>query len=425
MVGNNSCGTHALYAGKTVDNIERLTVATYDGDVLDLGPVGDDDYARIVAEGGAPARIYGALRELARRYGDLVRQRYPDIPRRVSGYNLDQLLPENGFHVAHAIVGTESTCVLVTEITIKLVDSPRYRRLAVFGFDDVYQAADQVPHLLRHPLLGLEGFDGTLVRQMRAARLNVEHLALLPPGDGWLVAEVGHDDPAVADELLKRLLDDPPPGATAIGYGGVHEQRGVWAIRESGLGATAQPPGMPHNHEGWEDAAVAPTRLGEYLRGIRDLWAEYGYSGAWYGHFGQGCVHTRNNFDLRTAEGLRRYRSYVERAADLVVSLGGSLSGEHGDGQARGELLERMYGPELMTAMRMFKTIWDPRGRMNPGKVVDPYPLDTHLRHGPQYTITRLADGVGAPAGHSARRPVGGRSARLRASRNHEPAPRA
>ncbi|MGW3606782.1 FAD-binding and (Fe-S)-binding domain-containing protein [Micromonospora sp. NPDC005161] len=390
MVGNNSCGTHALHAGKTVDNTERLVVHTYRGARLDVGPVTDDEYARMVAAGGDAASIHGGLREIARRYGDLVRERYPDIPRRVSGFNLDELLPERGFHVARSLVGTESTCVLVSEITARLIHSPRYRRLVVIGYSDVYAAADAVPGLLGHPLLGLEGFDSTLVRQMRLARLHVGNLDLLPEGQGWLLAEVGADDEAEADALARNLAGDLDPGLDHRIYSEAATQRRIWAIRESGLGATALPVGARPNFEGWEDAAVPPARLGEYLRGIAALWREFGYSGAWYGHFGQGCVHTRNDFDFGTNEGLARYRAYVERAADLCVSLGGSLSGEHGDGQARGELLQRMFGRELVDAFAQFKAVWDPDGKMNPGKVVDPFPLDTNLKHGPDHRVSAL-----------------------------------
>ncbi|MGN6689022.1 MAG: FAD-binding and (Fe-S)-binding domain-containing protein [Actinomycetales bacterium] len=391
MIGNNSCGTHALFAGKTVDNVAALRVATYGGEVLDVGAYSDEAYARAVGDGGEKARILGGLRELSRRYAELVRERFPDIPRRVSGYNLDDLLPEKGFHVARALVGSESTCVVVTEATLHLSHSPRHRRVVVLGYPDIFLAADAVPSLLESaPLLGLEGFDITLVRQMRKANLNTEHLELLPEGEGWLLAELGDDDPAEADRLTDAFVANLPDGVAWRRYDGAGEQRRVWAIRESGLGATARPPGDHPNHEGWEDAAVEPRNLGAYLREITALWGEYGYSGAWYGHFGQGCVHTRNPFDLHTLEGLAAYRSYVERAADICVSYGGSLSGEHGDGQARGELLERMYGPELIEAFRQFKAIWDPRDRMNPGKLVDPYPLDTNLKHGPLLRQTVL-----------------------------------
>ncbi len=391
MIGNNSCGTHALYAGKTVDNVESLQVVLPGGESFEVGSYDDAGYARAVAAGGRRAEVLGGLREIGRRNAAAVRERYPAIARRVSGYNLDQLLPGGDLHVARALVGTESTCAVVTEATVTLTRSPRHRRLVVLGYPDVFQAADAVPSLLgTTPLLGLEGFDSVLVTQMRAHGLNLDHLPLLPPGGAWLIAEVGYDETDVADLIATQLVESLPADVAWRRYDDPQDQRRIWTIRESGLGATARRVDGGANHEGWEDAAVAPAQLGAYLRGLVALWADYGYSGALYGHFGDGCVHTRNNFDFGTQDGLRAYRSFVERAADLVVSLGGSLSGEHGDGQARGELLERMYGPELVDAFRQFKAVWDPRGLMNPGKVVDAYPLDADLRHGPGHRQTTL-----------------------------------
>lgn len=392
MVGNNSCGTHALYAGKTVDNVERMRVLTYQGTALDLGPVDDAEYARLTAAGGQTARIHAGMRELGRRYADLVTERFPDIPRRVSGYNLDELSPRRGWNTARALAGTESTCAVITEITVRLTTSPRHRRMVVVGYPDVFAAADAVPSLLHHPLLGLEGIDDVLVGQMRAADLNTSSLPLLPPGRGWLIAELGDDDADVADTQAAAFVAGLPVGTSHARYDDAPSQRRVWAIRESGLGATAIPPDGPHNHEGWEDAGLPPARLGEYLRAITALWAEYGYSGAWYGHFGQGCVHTRNPFDLHTPAGLADYRQYIERAAHICVSMGGSLSGEHGDGQSRAELWPLMFGEQLVDAFAQFKALWDPDNRMNPGKLIDPYPLDTNLRYGPGYRRDLLAE---------------------------------
>jgi FAD/FMN-containing dehydrogenase/Fe-S oxidoreductase len=390
MVGNNSCGTHGLYAGKTVDNVEELVAVTYGGERMVLGSCDDEEYLNLASSEGDSGRIIRALRELRSEFAGDIRTGFPTISRRVSGYNLDQLLPENGFHLARAMVGTESTCALVTEITLSLAPWPRCRVLVVLGYDDIYIAADHVPDLLRHELIGLEGFDGRLVEQMRRADLNVEHLHLLPEGEGWLLAEIGSDDLAEAQSKAQELVRSLPADVRAVILCDEVDQERVWRVRESGLGATARPVGQAVNYEGWEDAAVAPDKLGQYLRGIRDLWAEFGFSGAWYGHFGQGCVHTRNDFDLSSVEGLRQYRAFVERAADLCISLGGSISGEHGDGQSRGELLTRMYGAELMEAFRRFKAAWDPRGRMNPGKVIDAFPLDTNIRYGPRYRRSTL-----------------------------------
>jgi FAD/FMN-containing dehydrogenase/Fe-S oxidoreductase len=404
MIGNNSCGTHTLSAGKTVDNVESLKVVTYGGAEYEFGEYDAAQYAALVKAGAPEAPLLGSLREIGRRAAPLVRERYPDIARRVSGYNLDRIDPDRPLHVARLLVGTESTCALVTEAVVRLAPSPRYRSLLVLAYPSVFEAADAVADLLRalppdQGLLGLEGFDATLVRQMRARDLNTGHLRLLPGVDeavergagGWLLAEIGGDDDAAVDERVGRFVGALPEAAAYRRLDDPAEQRGAWAVRESGLGATALREDGGHNAEGWEDAAVAPERLGEYLRGITALWERFGYSGAWYGHFGEGCVHTRNNFDLHTPEGLRTYRAYVECAADLVVSLGGSLSGEHGDGQSRGELLERMYGPEIIEAFRQVKAVFDPRGRMNPGKIVDAYPLDANLRYGPDYRIAKQA----------------------------------
>lgn len=381
MIGNNSCGTHALFAGKTVDNVERLRLVLADGESVEVGCYDRQSLEEAIAAGGRLGTILEALRDLSGRYRDLIRERFPQIPRRVSGFNLDELVDDGHFHLARALVGTESTCALVTEATLRLIPSPRCRRLVVLGYPDVFAAAEAVPGLLDQPLLALEGVDRTLVDQMEAHQLNTEAVGNLPPGDGWLFAELGADESADAERAVDRLVASLSETVSWRRFDTPADQQQMWAVRESGLGATAIRRDGGHNYEGWEDGAVPPERLAEYLRGITELWNEFGYSGAWYGHFGQGCVHTRNNFDFASQEGLARYRSYVERAADLAVSLGGSLSGEHGDGQSRGELLEKMFGPELVRAFAEFKAIWDPQGLMNPGKVVNAYPLDTNIRY--------------------------------------------
>ncbi len=389
MIGNNSCGTHALYAGKTVDNVESLRVVTYAGALLELG-AGDAAVRGVDGAQGEAPRIAGSLAGLIEPIAGLVRRRYPDIPRRVSGYNLDELLPERGFHAARAVVGSEGTCVLATRAELRLSHSPRHRRLVVLAYPDIFAAADAVPEVLAFSPIGLEGFDDTLVEHMRAARLNLADLELLPDGRGWLVVELGADDPGAADDAARRLAAAPLGAGAAATFADPARQAAIWRVRESGLGATAHPPGRPPNHEGWEDAAVVPERLGTYLRGMRQLWDRYGYDGAWYGHFGQGCVHTRNNFDFSTPAGVARFRQFIEEAADLCISLGGSLSGEHGDGQARGELLGKMFGPDLVEGFRRFKQIWDPAEKMNPGRLVDARPLDHDLRFGPAHRRVSL-----------------------------------
>jgi FAD/FMN-containing dehydrogenase/Fe-S oxidoreductase len=387
MIGNNSCGVHSVMAGKTAENIERLKVLTYDGLTMDVGATSPQELETILRAGGRRAEIYSGLKALSDRYAVLIRERFPNIPRRVSGYNLNDLLPESGFNVARALVGSEGTCVTVLEASCRLVQSPPARVLLVIACADIYQCADLVPEILAHKPIGLEGIDDLLVEYTRRKGINSEGLALLPEGGGWLLAEFGQNTPDEAEAQARALMQtlaqaSTPPRIQTRLFTDPKQVKRVWEVRESSLGAISHVPGEPLSWEGWEDSAVAPEKLGGYLRDLRKLMTGYGYRGTLYGHFGDGCVHNRMNFDLQSKDGIAKYRKFMEEAADLVVSYGGSISGEHGDGQQRAELLPKMFGPELVQAFREFKAIWDPQWKMNPGKLVEPYKLDDNLRLG-------------------------------------------
>ena len=222
---------------------------------------------------------------------------------------------------------------------------------------------------------------------MKIKGIHPRDLKLLPDGRGWLLVEFGGEDRKDSDSQAHRMMDSLKKHSNAPSmklYDDPHQEHLVWQVRESGLGATAWVPGEPVTWEGWEDSAVPPDKVGPYLRELCELYEKHGYEGALYGHFGQGCIHTRITFDLLTAEGIANYRSFMDDATSLVVKYGGSLSGEHGDGQSKAEFLPKMFGAEICEAFREFKTIWDPDGKMNPGKIVDPYPIteNLRLRHG-------------------------------------------
>jgi FAD/FMN-containing dehydrogenase/Fe-S oxidoreductase len=410
MIGNNSCGVHSVMAGKTDDNIESLEVLTYDGVRMNVGENliepcrdsrprlsggpglsgrSDSAHHNSAIQESRAAEIHAALKQIAATYAPLIRRRFPPIPRRVSGYNLNYLLPENGFHIARALVGSEGTCVTVLEATCRLVESPPHRVLLAIGYPDIHQCADRVPEILAHHPIGLEGLDDLLVAHTRAKGINSQGLALLPEGGGWLLAEFGANTLLEAESqaraLMQSLAHTSSPPSLRL-FTDKQTAAHVWSVRESALGATSHVPGEPHNWEGWEDSAVAPEKLGGYLRDLRKLIDAFGYKASFYGHFGDGCVHNRISFDLQSKLGVANFRKFMEEAADLVVSYGGSISGEHGDGQARGELLEKMFGPELVQAFREFKSAWDPGWKMNPGKLIDPYKLDENLRLGATYS---------------------------------------
>jgi FAD/FMN-containing dehydrogenase/Fe-S oxidoreductase len=386
MIGNNSCGTHSLLAGKTVDNVIELRILLYDGTQMTVGAIsGEEDLDAIIAQGGRRGAIYSRLRDIRDQYTGLIRAKYPKIPRRVSGYNLDQLLPENGFNVARSLVGTEGTCMIVLEAKLRLIQSPQHRSLVCLGYRDTFSAADHVPEILPLKPIGLEGFEGSIVDGLKKKK--APNLELIPEGRGFLLVEFGSNDPREADEAASKLIEQlkqaaDPPNMRLYTKA---EARHVWKLREAGPRAAAAAPGSPPEWEGWDDAAVPPEKLGNYLRDIRKLLDEYHYHTSFYGHFGHGCIHMRVSFDLQSEEGIRNYMEFVERAADLVVSYGGSLSGEHGDGQSRAALLPKMFGPELIKAFAEFKSAWDPDNKMNPNKVVNAYLPTENLRLGADY----------------------------------------
>ncbi|MGW7363264.1 FAD-binding and (Fe-S)-binding domain-containing protein [Streptomyces sp. NPDC054841] len=358
MIGNNACGSHSVAWGTTADNVGELSVVTYGGDEIRLG------------QGWGPAAVPAGLRELVSGNLALLRTGFPGgLPRRISGYALDALLPENGTDLARAFCGSEGTLGVLTEATVRLVDSPPARALALLGYADESAAAEAAAGLLPYRPLTVEGM----------ARDLVPDTGGLPRGGAWLFVETGG---ATGGEARARA-EEIVRGADALDGAVVTDpaaQRALWRIREDAAGTATRMPDGSEAWPGWEDCAVPPARLGAYLRDFRALLAQHGLRGTPYGHFGDGCIHVRIDFDLLSEEGVRRFRSFSEDVAGLVVAHGGSLSGEHGDGQARAELLPKMYGDELVGLFGRFKDVWDPAGGLNPGVLARPARLDENLR---------------------------------------------
>ncbi|WP_104151010.1 FAD-binding and (Fe-S)-binding domain-containing protein [Mycobacterium intracellulare] len=408
-IGNNSCGVHSVQSRfygpgpRTSDNTHALDIVTYDGARFTVGVNEEKDLDAIIAAGGRKGEIYAALRDLRNEYADDIRKGYADVeevPRRVSGYNLDELLPERGFNVARALVGTESTCAVALTATVMLTPAMLHRTVVVVEFDSLGAAGDLAPEMMEWKPIGLEAVDHMLVHDQELTGTNAAGRAALPRPDShgaWLMIQFGSDEPHEsldrAEEFVrwlkkkKHVEDDRIVLARSKQDGGNSAE--LWAIREAGLGSTAFPVDSGNHWPGWEDSAVPWRRVGDYVRDLQQLYAKHNLRGAMYGHLGEGCIHSRVGFDLRHKDGLVNYRNFMEEAGDLVASYGGSMSGEHGDGQQRAELLHKQYGPRLMEAMRKFKLIWDPEWKMNPGKVIDPYRFDENLKLGTDYNPPR------------------------------------
>ncbi|MFF7024394.1 FAD-binding and (Fe-S)-binding domain-containing protein [Streptomyces klenkii] len=363
MIGNNACGAHSVAWGTTADNVHALDVLTYAG-----------ERARLTRGwAGLPERLAEGLRGLVGGELAVLRTRFPDLPRRISGYALDALLPERGTDVARAFTGSEGTLGVLTEATVRLVEAPRARALAVLAYADESAAADAAHLLLPHGPLTVEGMAADLVGGAAAAGL--------PEGAAWLFAETGGATEAEARARAEELVRAAAPGTTgAVVVTDAAGQRALWRVRDDAAGTATRMPDGTEAWPGWEDCAVPPARLGAYLRDFHALLRRHGLRGAPYGHFGDGCIHVRIDFDLLRADGVRRFRDFSGEAAELVVAHGGSLSGEHGDGQARAELLPKMYGAEAVRLFERFKDLWDPDGGLNPGMLVRPYALDENLR---------------------------------------------
>ncbi|WP_328312173.1 FAD-binding oxidoreductase [Streptomyces sp. NBC_00442] len=360
MIGNNACGAHSVAWGTTADNIRDLTVVGARGDRYRL------------TQGWGHATSPDGLRDFVSRHLSILRTGYPqDLPRRISGYAMDALLPERGADTARAFCGSEGTLGVVTEATVRLVEAPRARALAVLGYADESAAAEAAPGLLPLGPLTVEGMAADLVR--------VRGDAGLPRGGAWLFVEAGGATEAEARARAAELARSGE-ALDSLVVSGPAGMRALWRIREDAAGTATRMPDGTGAWPGWEDCAVPPARLGAYLRAFRSLLTSYGLRGTPYGHFGDGCIHVRIDFDLVTPAGIGRFRAFSEDLAGLVVAHGGSLSGEHGDGQARAELLPKMYGSELVGLFGEFKDLWDPDGILNPGILARPSRLDENLR---------------------------------------------
>ncbi|MFZ5871867.1 MAG: FAD-binding and (Fe-S)-binding domain-containing protein, partial [Actinomycetota bacterium] len=390
MIANNACGAHSVAWGTTADNVLGLDVLLADGTRLDVrppGPGAPDVHRRmreLATRPGSEGDLHRRLQQLVADHSLLVERRFSGLRRRISGYAMDRLLPAGGYDVARFLCGTEGTLATTLRATVRLVRLPPAKVLLVLGFRDSMTAADCVPHVLPHGPLTMESINSLLVERLPDQVRDAARRAGLPAGKAWLLVEMGGECLDEAVRSARAVVADldaagVPASSSVVTDPGA--QAVLWRCRRDGTGLATRRLDGGEAWAGWEDAAVPPERLGAYLRELDELMATHGLSGASYGHFGEGCMHMRIDFDLFTPQGVATFRTFVEEATDLVVRLGGSVSGEHGDGRARSEMLTRMYGADVMRLFSDVKALWDPRGVMNPGVISDPRPVDRDLRH--------------------------------------------
>jgi FAD/FMN-containing dehydrogenase/Fe-S oxidoreductase len=373
MVANNACGSHSVAWGTSADNLVALTVMLADGREVELRAGGTSDPV-----------LDQALTKIRDQHLAMLRTELGQFPRQVSGYGLHYLLEENRFDTAKAFAGSEGTCGIITRLTVRLVSKPAHTALAVLGFEDAFEAATAAPKLRVPGVYTIEGMGSDLVEALQTRPGREESGSELPSGGGWLYCEVGADTLEEAASRARELPGLVPENVVdSIIVTEAPLARALWGIREAGAGIVTRLPDGGEAWPGWEDSAVPPARLGEYLRDLYDLLHEQGLTGIPFGHFGEGCVHIRISFDFGTDEGVAAYRTFIERAAKLVHRYGGSVSGEHGDGRARSELLATIYSPEALASFAQFKRAFDPDGVFNPGVLVNPEPIDQGIRPGP------------------------------------------
>lgn len=368
MIGNNACGPRALGYGRSADNVVALEMVAGTGEFFDTA--------------APPASLTEPLDALVRDELALIRTEFGRFTRQVSGYSMEHLLPELQRGTApHGLgpflAGTEGTLGVITRATVRLVADAPVRRVIALGYATMPEAADAITAILPFSPTAAEGLDRRIVDVVVRAK-GPSAVPDLPRGDGWMFVELVGDDPAAVDARAHDLL----AAASPLDGWVVTDQRDadrLWQIRADGAGLAGVSLDRPA-HAGWEDAAVPPERLGDYLRAFDALLTEHRLQGLPYGHFGDGCVHCRIDFPLDQPGGRAAYRGFVTEAAELVASFGGSMSGEHGDGRARSELLPVMYSDAAVNLMRRVKHIFDPNTVMNPGVLVDPDPVDAHLR---------------------------------------------
>ena len=398
-LGNNSCGAHSIMWGKTVDNVVDLDVVLSDGTTARFGPLDGEGLEAKLRNGGLEGEIYRKLLAIGEANADEVLRRYPKIQRRVSGYNLDELVEGSPFDMARFAVGSEGTLVTITEARLRIVPLPKVKALAVLHFRDLLESMEATVATLELDPAAVELIGSMIIRQ---ARTNLEYSRMMDFIEGdpeaLLVVEMTGDSQAELDARLDDL--EGRMARSRLGYAvrrltEPEDQEKVWAMRKAGLGLMMNVPGDAKPLPFVEDTAVAPKVLPDFVRRFDEIVREHGTVAGYYGHASVGCLHIRPLIDIKRQDGVDRMVSIATQISDLTLEFGGSMSGEHGDGLVRSHWNEKMFGSRIYQAFREVKAAFDPKGVMNPGKIVDSPPMTDSLRIGPEYGTRQVDTGFG------------------------------
>jgi FAD/FMN-containing dehydrogenase/Fe-S oxidoreductase len=398
-LGNNSCGAQSIVWGKTVDNVEELSVVLANGETATFGELSAVALETKMREGGLEADIYRQLFSIGQANRDEVEKRYPKIQRRVSGYNLDEFVDRRDFDMARFVVGSEGTLVTITEAKLKLVARPKFKGLAVIHFKELIESMEATVAVLELAPSAVEHIGSMILRQAQA---NLEYSRMTDFIDGdpdsLLAVEFTGESESEVESKLDHCMEHM--GRKRLGYSikkltSAGDQAKLWNVRKAGLGLMMNVPGDAKPLPFVEDTAVSPEQLPKFVKRFDEIVKAHGTEAGYYGHASVGCLHIRPLINLKREDGVEKMASIAEAVSDLVLEFGGSMSGEHGDGRARSPWHEKMFGPQIYDAFRQVKQAFDPKGIMNPGNIVDAPAITENLKISPTYRPLHVETGFG------------------------------
>ncbi|MDZ5809957.1 FAD-linked oxidase C-terminal domain-containing protein [Halorubrum sp. AD140] len=391
-IGNNTTGAHSLKYGKTDAYVEEVEAVLADGSVETFGETAVSTLREEAdPDGDLLERIYAEIVRIIDEESDEIDDRYPDLKRNVSGYNLDVLIEEadaGTVNLAKLLVGSEGTLAVVTEAEVSLEPIPETKGVALLTYHDLLDAMEDVGPILEHDAAAVEVLDGVLVELARDLEDFKDVIGLLPDEtDSFLLIEFYADDDEEAKRKVDDLLDDRVGDLAFDGMAAYDEetQKKFWKMRKASTPILLSRTGDEKHIAFIEDLAIPPEHLPEYTKEFKQIFEDHDTFGSFYAHAGPGCMHVRPLINTKTAEGTETMVSISDAATDLAVRLGGSVSGEHGDGRARTQWNRKLYGDRLWNVFRDLKTAFDPDWLLNPGSVCGDHDMSEHLRFGEEY----------------------------------------